>query len=38
VEWSAHAPLAKKAGLADSIIADLKANKRWLESGGGGRL
>jgi 4-carboxymuconolactone decarboxylase len=28
VEWFAHAPLAKKAGLADSIIADLKANKR----------
>jgi 4-carboxymuconolactone decarboxylase len=28
VEWYAHAPLAKKAGLADSIIADLKANKR----------
>jgi 4-carboxymuconolactone decarboxylase len=23
VEWYAHAPLAKKAGLADSIIADL---------------
>jgi len=28
VEWFAHAPLAKKAGLADSIIADLKANKK----------
>jgi 4-carboxymuconolactone decarboxylase len=28
MEWFAHAPLAKKAGLADSIIADLKANKR----------
>ena len=28
VEWYAHAPLAKKAGLADSIIADLKANQR----------
>ncbi len=28
VEWFAHAPLAKKAGLANSIIADLKANKR----------
>ena len=28
VEWFAHAPLAKKAGLADSIIADLKANQR----------
>jgi len=28
VEWYAHAPLAKKAGLADSIIADIKANKR----------
>ena len=28
VEWFAHAPLAKKAGLADLIIADLKANKR----------
>ena len=28
VEWFAHAWLAKKAGLADSIIADLKANKR----------
>jgi 4-carboxymuconolactone decarboxylase len=28
VEWFAHAPLAKKAGLADSIIADLKANNR----------
>jgi 4-carboxymuconolactone decarboxylase len=28
VEWYAHAPLAKKAGLADSVIADLKANKR----------
>jgi 4-carboxymuconolactone decarboxylase len=28
VEWYAHAPLAKKAGLSESIIADLKANKR----------
>ena len=28
VEWFAHAPLAKKAGLSDSIIADLKADKR----------
>jgi 4-carboxymuconolactone decarboxylase len=28
VEWFAHGPRAKKAGLADSIIADLKANKR----------
>jgi 4-carboxymuconolactone decarboxylase len=28
VEWYAHAPLAKKAGLAESIIADLKANTR----------
>jgi len=28
VEWYAQAPLAKKAGLSDSIIADLKANKR----------
>src|SRR5277367_156663 len=28
VEWYAHAPLAKKAGLSDSIIADLKANRR----------
>ena len=28
VEWFAHAPLAKKAGLANSIIADLKANRR----------
>jgi 4-carboxymuconolactone decarboxylase len=28
VEWYAHAPLARKAGLADSIIADLKAGKR----------
>ena len=28
VEWYAHAPLAKKAGLPDSIIADLKANKK----------
>ena len=28
VEWFAHATPAKKAGLADSIIADLKANKR----------
>ncbi len=28
VEWSAHAPLALKAGLAPQIVADLKANKR----------
>jgi len=28
VEWFAHAPLAKKAGLSDSIIADLKSNRR----------
>jgi 4-carboxymuconolactone decarboxylase len=28
VEWFAHAPLARKSGLSDSIIADLKANKR----------
>ena len=28
VEWFAHAPLAKKAGLGDSIVADLKAGKR----------
>ncbi len=28
VEWFAHAPLAKKAGLADSIIADLKASRQ----------
>ena len=28
VEWYAHAPLAKKAGLSDSIISDLKANRR----------
>ncbi len=28
VEWYAHAPLAKKAGLSDSVIADLKANRR----------
>ena len=28
VEWYAHAPLAKKAGLSDQIIADLKANRR----------
>ena len=28
VEWYAHGPLAKKAGLSDSIIADLKASKR----------
>src|ERR1700684_885922 len=27
VEWFAHAPLAKKTGLADSIIADSQANK-----------
>jgi hypothetical protein len=28
MEWYAHAPLAKKAGNSDSIIADLKANRR----------
>jgi 4-carboxymuconolactone decarboxylase len=28
VEWFAHAPLAAKAGLADNIIAELKAGKR----------
>jgi 4-carboxymuconolactone decarboxylase len=28
VEWFAHAPIAEKAGLAPTIIADLKANKR----------
>ena len=28
VEWFAHAPLARKAGLKDSIIDDLKANRR----------
>ena len=28
VEWFAHAPLARKAGLKESIIADLKANRR----------
>jgi 4-carboxymuconolactone decarboxylase len=28
VEWFAHAPLAEKAGLAPSIIADLQANRR----------
>ena len=28
VEWYAHGPLAKKAGLSDQIIADLKASKR----------
>jgi 4-carboxymuconolactone decarboxylase len=28
VEWYAHAPLAKKAGLSDSIIAGLKADRR----------
>ena len=28
VEWYAHAPLAAKAGLSQSIIAELKANKR----------
>jgi 4-carboxymuconolactone decarboxylase len=28
VEWFAHAPLAKKAGLSPEIIATLKANKR----------
>ena len=40
VEWYAHAPLAKKAGLSNSIIADLKANKRpaGMKSRGRGRL
>ena len=28
VEWFAHAPLARKAGLKDSIIADIKAERR----------
>jgi 4-carboxymuconolactone decarboxylase len=28
VEWFAHAPLARKAGLPEPIIADLKANRR----------
>ena len=28
VEWFAHAPPARKAGLADSIIAHMKANRR----------
>ncbi len=28
VEWFAHAPIARKAGLSDGIIADLKANRR----------
>ena len=28
VEWYAHAPLAAKAGLSQSIITELKANKR----------
>lgn len=28
VEWSAHAPLAIKAGLSPDIVADLKAQKR----------
>jgi 4-carboxymuconolactone decarboxylase len=28
VEWSAHAPLAIKAGLSGDIVAELKANKR----------
>src|SRR2546426_2969697 len=28
VEWFAHAPLAIKAGLAENIVADLKANRR----------
>jgi 4-carboxymuconolactone decarboxylase len=28
VEWYAHAPLALKAGLSPTIIADLKANRR----------
>ena len=28
VEWYSHSVIARKAGLSDSIIADLKANKR----------
>jgi 4-carboxymuconolactone decarboxylase len=28
VEWYAHEPIAKKAGLNPELIADLKANKR----------
>ena len=28
VEWFAHAPIAIKAGLSESIVADLKARKR----------
>ncbi len=28
VEWSAHAPIATKAGLSPDIIAELKSNKR----------
>jgi 4-carboxymuconolactone decarboxylase len=28
VEWFSHSAIARKAGLSDSIIADLKANKR----------
>jgi 4-carboxymuconolactone decarboxylase len=28
VEWYAHEPIARKAGLSDDIIASLKANKR----------
>jgi len=28
MEWSAHAPIATKAGLSADIIAELKANKR----------
>ena len=28
VEWLAHYPLALKAGLSDSVAADLKANRR----------
>ncbi len=28
VEWFAHAPLAIKAGLAESVVSDLKAQKR----------
>ena len=28
VEWFAHVPIAQKAGLSDSIIADLKAQRR----------
>src|SRR5476651_432593 len=28
VEWAAHAPLSIKAGLAENVVADLKARKR----------